>query len=377
MPGRMSRLIAALLCWALLAALPLAGAEGVELTYGRGKTAAFPESLDEIILNQSSRSYSPELARLLMALAAAAYNDPDAGPEAEDAPLGPDAESVRNLSGALTALGFDGPEAEFRLVNYYKGDAPDYGEDSVAFALGRKRLKGGDTLALVVIRGSHCESDWDSNYRLDTGRDGAHAGFSAAAGKVLDALSDFLGGLPAKGMRYVLTGHSRGAAVANLLAVRLHDAGVPNARVYDYNFACPDVARQPGPAWGFAHGNMFNICNTADLVCALPGALGDGLSLLREGRPFTGWGKYGRTLYYSRSEPRAYELVANTLGRRSLFGDRESSHSPTRYVEDMDKLPTHFLTLAQVRLRRHTLGQLLTTEDADRLARLLYPDGGA
>ena len=373
MSRRTARVIAALMCLALLAT---AGAEGVTLTYADGRSAALPATLDELLLNQSSRTYSPELARLLMALAAAAYNDPDAGPEAEDAPLGTDSASVKNLSGALRALGFDGPGAAFRLVNYYKGDAPGYGEDSAAFALGRKRLPGGETLALVVIRGSHCKSDWDSNYRMDTGRDGAHAGFSAAAGKVLDALSDFLGGLPAEGVRYVLTGHSRGAAVANLLAVKLHDAGVPNARVYDYNFACPDVARQPGLAWGFAHGNIFNICNTADLVCALPGALGDGFSLLREGKPFTGWGKYGKTLYYSRREPRAYELVANTLGGGSLFRDRESSHSPTRYVEDMEKLPTHFLTLAQVRLRRRTLGQLLTTEDADRIARLLDPEAG-
>jgi len=63
---------------------------------------------------------------------------------------------------------------------------------------------------------------------------------------------------------YLITGHSRGAAVANLLADTLtSSAGASN--VFAYTFATPNVTKTP-----HARNNIFNFCFNDDFVSRVP-----------------------------------------------------------------------------------------------------------
>jgi len=170
-------------------------------------------------------------------------------------------------------------------------------------------------------------SDWKSNIDVLHDSDGLHHGFKAAASGVFNALKDFVGDLSNSDTTYVLTGHSRGAAVANLVARMLHDADVDNDRVYDYNFACPDVARLSLTCdWESGHKNMFNISYTADPIGVIPGVAGDLLGYIDVG---TAWGKFGRSYYFTDSwdTPDEFDL--------SRVFSNPSSHSQVYYVSMM------------------------------------------
>ena len=75
--------------------------------------------------------------------------------------------------------------------------------------------------------------------------------------------------------RILITGHSRGGAIANLLAADLGDpdddasALAPSSGIYAYTFAAPCATRaddRHDPRFD----NIFNVVNEADIVTQLP-----------------------------------------------------------------------------------------------------------
>ncbi|MCL2446030.1 MAG: lipase family protein [Oscillospiraceae bacterium] len=70
----------------------------------------------------------------------------------------------------------------------------------------------------------------------------------------------------------LFAGHSRGGAVANILAAYLNDAQtlVLQENLHVYTFAAPRTTRSPNPA----HTNIFNIINVNDRVPRLPRTMG-------------------------------------------------------------------------------------------------------
>ena len=67
--------------------------------------------------------------------------------------------------------------------------------------------------------------------------------------------------------------------------------------LYNYNFACPDVAVESRNYWanGNDYSSIFNVCCYNDLVPYVPGAVGD----LLQQNVLTSWGKYGCTKWYA------------------------------------------------------------------------------
>lgn len=135
-----------------------------------------------------------------------------------------------------------------------------------------------DNIVCVIIRGTNGTLDeWQSNFdvgstaetpRHNEWTDGTnHRGFDITANRLNDQLKDYLD-LYCSGtdIKLWITGHSRGGALANVLADKRIAAGYT---VYCYTFASPTTT-----VYGGAHQSkydcIFNIINEDDLVPQLP-----------------------------------------------------------------------------------------------------------
>ncbi len=181
--------------------------------------------------------------------------------------------------------------------------------DVTAYVLARKTLADGRDLVFVGIRGTF-GSEWLSNFNFqnssDDGDANEHLGFTRAEGEIAEALAAYCSelGVDTDEAALLVTGHSRGGAVANLLAARFDgnaltdaqavddegdgdaqaagQAGFAPEHVYAYTFAAPNTT-QAADADGERYANIFNVVNATDLVPRLPLAV-------------WGWGRYGVTV---------------------------------------------------------------------------------
>lgn len=214
-------------------------------------------SWDDAWFDSSATSYNHALATTASALATLAYSD-----------------AALVLQG-LSMFGFDLGSITVDSVA---------GEDPIGYSFAAKTLPGGSPLVVVTIRGTANEAEWISNMNVSGGVSSAdvHLGLDRAEQGVRTALSSWLA---AKGIsmlggtRFLVSGHSRGAAVANLLAQRLTAVhGIATGNVFGYTFATPNVIANPTIA-----NNVFNIINPEDFVPRIPLAL-------------WGFGKHGNQL---------------------------------------------------------------------------------
>lgn len=81
-----------------------------------------------------------------------------------------------------------------------------------------------------------------------------------------DIFLDFQNFVQEKNPIIILTGHSRGAAVANLLAVLLNQV-YDSSKIFAYTFACPQTIKT---SLKFTDYNIFNFINSSDIVPYLP-----------------------------------------------------------------------------------------------------------
>lgn len=163
-------------------------------------------------------------------------------------------------------------DCEFSIVkqnyanNTKKGDHASY---TIA-----KRKTGDITVFAVLIQGtvgSFTEPQWMSNANVGAGS--VHTGFSKAESEIWKELDKHLKSKNVKKgkVKVWITGHSRGAAIANLLAKRLTDNkhfGKDN--VYAYTFATPNVAVMPTSYDKKDYTNIRNYVNKDDIVPKVP-----------------------------------------------------------------------------------------------------------
>lgn len=212
--------------------------------------------------------------------------------------------------------------------------------DVAAYVIARKELSGADGrpaghAVFVGVRGTY-GSEWLSNFNCGAGLDdgGHHDGFEAAAGEVRSEVERYLArwGLGSSDTKVLICGHSRGGAVANLLAADLVDGAragridVDANGVFAYTFASPN-ATFDGRRGDSRYDCIFNIVNPADLVPRLP---------------FAAWGcgRYGRTVHLPAAGSPSFSAAFSAMkaARAQVVGYDVEGEDAARQKRAFDQL---------------------------------------
>ena len=187
-------------------------------------------------------------------------------------------------------------------VTLYKfGNFGDSNKNDVAFAIANKYSDSNDDNNIVdmfvIIRGTYYD-EWSGNFEI-TGESYSnidyHVNFKTAEESIKSQISKEYNKLSRLGyiINLIITGHSRGAAVANLYAKEATDCQVTaNSlipqfnKVTAYTFATPNVEKYYNGMESY--NNIFNFCFSTDFVPTIPLT-----------NPTQGWNywKYGETYY--------------------------------------------------------------------------------
>ena len=208
-------------------------------------------------------------------------------------------------------LGFENKTAVYDYDTTYTQD------DNCGYVIGYQDLEDGTREYLITVRGTANKlwevlgeewwSDFNLGYNVFSKEDHYpkyHYGFYQAAERIWASLKDYQGGtIRTDKVRYVLTGHSRGAGVSNIISKWLIDEGVSKNNLYSYNFACPGVSIDRNTAFSpNKYSSIFNINCARDLVGQAPGTILSATTTSFWGSYYddelTQWGKYGMTYFW-------------------------------------------------------------------------------
>ncbi len=247
--------------------------------------------------------YNPELAHTCAVLSAVANAESSYYQQGSTAPA--------YAEHAFAALGFD----EVCTASYrYRSEVLDEvlgmldGTDVVAYTLAIKRVRSSETgaekeLCVVAVRGSY-GSEWLSNIKIESAEgDHDHLGFTLAAGEIVADLEERAAELdPGVERTYLFCGHSRGGAVANLLASYADTVSALATAddVRAYTFAAPNCTSSADVREA-AYDNIFNVLNPADLVPQLP---------------LESWGykRYGRDVWLPGEGDASFSALEGAMG---------------------------------------------------------------
>ena len=280
-------------------------AELLPVTMSLGISSSTKTVLNDRWFTQNNKEYNHELARFCANFVLGGYKS-DSG----------------KMKSWLSQAGFNTSEMNFET-----------GRDEVNYFIASKDIKVGGTVKKVVFAGfigSH-DDQWFSNfdplgneranwkdrnapYAPTTSDNTVHKGFADAREYVYARLKEYMSrnGINKDNSILLITGHSRGAATANLLAAYLIDENslVSPDRLFTYTFATPNVAKI-GKV-GDKYNSIFNIVNPEDFVTKV---------LLSS----WGFSRYGitYTLPSQRNDKQHKEYLASM---RRYFRDYRDSH---------------------------------------------------
>ena len=235
-------------------------------------TTGFLYSDQMLLVDQNA--LSTDIAKVSVALAMAAYNE-------------------SHIDDVYTKMGFE------RIDDGKSYDIVDNltfeDNDHVAYTIARKKI--GKYMAYCVpVKGTSRNAEWFSDFNLGT--TGNHEGFYLPAYEVQAELDPILAndGYDPNETIVLLTGHSRGAAVSNIIAGHLTSR---NYRVFGYTFACPSPSKNV-----VAYDNIYNFNIAGDMIPALP---------LEEWH----YGRYGHTItMHLTSDGNFLNRYSSEIGRR-------------------------------------------------------------
>ena len=254
------------------------------LTYKKGESCNVNFDVDySILLDESNTDYHKDLAVYSSLMAADIYHG--------DCYLwvdSPTGTSVKTDDDRNLSDHFGMQDGEFYEVKPY-GDA----DDRTEFYVAHKEVENNNKkreIILLVVRGTGSDKngyggdiEWSSNFDVgatnpnydvmtegphyDWNKKDNHKGFDVAANNVLKLFKNYIAehGLTDKKKTVLITGHSRGAGIANILGAYLEDDN--NYRTFTYTFAAPYSTTSSNAK---NYKTIFNVANSDDLVTYLP-----------------------------------------------------------------------------------------------------------
>lgn len=223
-----------------------------------------PATYSDEYFAQSSYSYNHNLAWLSLCLELSSWtNDISAWGESVEETNEIARKRYANIENAYSQMKFD-------TVEYYNyGDSLNSTEDKTAYSVAKKKGVDGATLVSVMVRGGGYGAEWSSNFNAGDGSRN-HIGFAAAADEIYKNVTSQVSAIDGN-VKIWISGYSRGAAVANLLAARLDDyageAGNLDAEdIFAYTFATPQGVTADHNTKADLYKNIFNIVNPGDIV---------------------------------------------------------------------------------------------------------------
>ena len=200
---------------------------------GMKKTCSYSADYSDAYFNKSAKKVQLKLAKMSVLASAAAYKSDQAVKLLED-------------------CGFS--------AKYVSKGVTEKDNDHVAYAIGLKKINKVNVVA-VWIKGTSGDYEWVSNFNLGTGK--THKGFAKAEKEMRKSITKYLKENKISGKtKFWITGHSRGAAVANIYAKKMTDK-YGSANIYAYTFASPRVTRLANKK---KYNNIRNYINPGDFV---------------------------------------------------------------------------------------------------------------
>ncbi|WP_407426011.1 lipase family protein [Treponema sp.] len=211
--------------------------------------------------NNSPYQYNHKIARIASLLASTSYTDVEKSPDSNA------------LLESYHALGFSDSEIEWNYSLDYSVNQQDNNQAAYSFAVKKVR---NSNLVLIVLRGTPMNAnEWISNLNIsDTTKKNIsiHEGFSKTAHKIKENLYAYLekNKINTEECVFLITGHSRGAALSNLLGVILFDEGkIKENQLFVYTFASPNVSQEEKTS-DEKYNFIWNIVNAEDIVPSIP-----------------------------------------------------------------------------------------------------------
>lgn len=269
---------------------------------------------------QSALQYNSSLARTSLGLSAASYKDLK-----QERPN-------TYIDTALKQMGFE--NIEHNINN---------GKNTVGYSIAFQKLDNEEFLFVVVLQGTQ-EMEWYGNFNVADGiynknkslsKVQTHESFDRASNVVVNKLNRYIEKQIGdnKKIKIWITGHSRGAAVANLTAAKLIELKIYKKRnIFVYTFAAPNVSTKAVP-----YKNIYNLVNGEDLITYCP--LEQGWNFKRYGvtylfpiKPYTEEKVYQRKLKEMKS---VYQKQTNSLYKGNIM---QSVKPLANLVKELNKL---------------------------------------
>lgn len=244
----------------------------------------FVNKSTDLFYNHSSSDYNHQLATWCMDISFAAYNNPNN-------------QALPPVPGLF--MGGHNEPATTVLENYGFDDVLpfNYGPNQTgAHVIGHKDVflanENGSLiekeLVVVDIRGTVTMREWFEDFVTEF--NASNNQFEVMSQAVIASIDSYLvsHNISENEAYFVITGHSLGAAIANLVAANMNGA-TECPRIYTYTFATPNTVNEAvagNEAIGFS--NIFNILNSNDVVTYVPFTLTPNIN---------NWKRHGIDLY--------------------------------------------------------------------------------
>lgn len=239
----------------------------------------FIYNYDESWFLSESSVYQHELTKMSICLAMSAYGACEDGKTYTE----------RNIKALLSDLNFENPVYVYPEPRYdLYGD-----DDTIGYAIAAKNVVVDDgenfSLVVVTVRGGGYGVEWGPNFKIGQGY--THRGFARARDQVLEGIENYFAKYGEKlfsNCKIWITGYSRGAATANLVAKELIDGYFVDVSfdpedIYAFCFECPQNSRADDVS-DEKYKNIINIANPVDFVTKVAMSA-------------WGYGRYGTTLF--------------------------------------------------------------------------------